>query len=268
MRAIVARLLLEGRTRYVIITCTMVAWFALILGVVRGAVDDISAKTEMMGGALTKGFGLGAITNPDSLVAQMVGVSYNHPILLALIGAVTVAPGSRACQGELHAGTLDVTLARSLSRTRYLLGYVIVIVLLTALLTIASFSATLGFDALFDVPGTLHPDRVAMLGLVSFLVFLAFGTIALLVSVLLGRHGNATGTTAGILAVMFALTFAHRAWSNELLETLEHVSIFHWLDAAPILLGEDVTASQLLVPLAISVGCVLVALWRFERRDL
>ena len=268
MRATIARLLLEGRTRYLVVTFAMLAWFALILGVVRGAVEDITAKTEMFGGALTKGFGLGAIADADSLVAQMVGVSYNHPILLALVGAVTVAPGARSVQGELAAGTLDVTLARAVSRTRYLLGYATVITLMAAVLSGAALVATVGFDRLFDVPGTLHVDRVAMLALNSFLVFLTFGAIAVLVSVLVGRHGSAMSVTIGILVVMFALTFADRAWANDLLDMLEHVSVFHWLDAAPILLGEDVDASHLLAPLAISVGCLLVALWRFERRDL
>jgi hypothetical protein len=67
---------------------------------------------------------------------------------------------------------------------------------------------------------------------------------------------------------MFALTFAQRAWSNGVLDTLGPLSIFHWLDAAGVMLGVDVAANDLLVPLAIAVGCVSVALWRFERRDL
>jgi ABC-type transport system involved in multi-copper enzyme maturation permease subunit len=266
--ATILRLLHESRTRYIVVTAAMVAWFALILGVIRGAVEDITSKTEMMGGALTKGFGLGAIADPDSLVAQMIGVSFNHPILLALVGAVTVAPGARACQGELHAGTLDVTLSRAVSRTRYLLAYVTIIVLLDALLMFASWAAMVGFDRLFAVPGTLDAGRAALLCLNAFVVFLDFGAIALLVSVLLGRRASAMSTTIGILALMFALTFARRAWSNDVLDALDRLSIFHWLDAAGVMQGVPVAANDLLVPLAIAAACVSVALWRFERRDL
>jgi ABC-type transport system involved in multi-copper enzyme maturation permease subunit len=268
MGATIFRLLREGRTRHVVITLAMVAWFALILGVIRGAVDDITAQTEMMGGALSKGFGLGPIADPDSLVAQMIGVSFNHPILLALVGAVTVAPGARACQGELHAGTLDVTLARAVSRTRYLLAYVIVIALLDAVLMLASWLAMVGFDRILDVPGTLDAGRAALLCLESFIVFLDFGAIAVLVSVLLGRRASAMSTTIGVLVVMFALTFANRAWETDVLDWLDHLSIFHWLDATGIMQGVPLAANDLLVPLAIAVACVSIALWRFERRDL
>lgn len=262
------RLLREGRTRLLVIAAAMAAWFALILGVTRTAAADVQAKTELFDSALTRGFGLGSLASPDLLLAQLVGVSFNHPILLALVGAVTVGPGARACQGELRAGTLDVTLARPLSRTRYLLGYALVMLLESALLMLVAFASMVGFEALFDVPGTLHLDRAAALCLVATLVFASFGAIAMLVSVLLGRRGNAVFVSIGVLIVMFAITFARRAWDAELLDLLDRASVFRWLDASGILLGVDVTATDVLAPTAIIVGCIALAAWRFERRDL
>lgn len=268
MIATLRRLTLEGRVRYAVIGVAMAAWFMLMLVVTRGAAADITAKAEIFDSALTRGFGLGALVNADAILVQMIGVSFNHPIVLALIGAVTVAPGARACQGELRDGTLDMTLARSISRTRYLLSYVVLITVVTAILMCIAFVAIVGSHRLFDVPGQLDVGRAALMCCNAFVVFLTFGAIALLVSVLLGRRGNATFATVGVLAVMFAITFAERAWSAELLDLLAPISVFHWLDPAATLTGVDLRPSQLLVPIAISVACVAVALWRFERRDL
>ncbi len=268
MNTTLRRLVREGRVRYAIIGVAMAAWFTLMLVVTRGAAAEITAKAEIFDSALTRGFGLGALVNADAILAQMVGVSFNHPIVLALIGAVTVAPGARACQGELRDGTLDMTLARSISRTRYLSAYVVLITCITAVLMLIAFATIVGSHRLFDVPGQLDLGRAALMCVNAFVVFLTFGAIALLVSVLLGRRGNATFATIGVLAVMFAITFAERAWSTDLLELLAPISVFHWLDPTATLTGVDLRPSQLLVPIVLSAICVAVALWRFERRDL
>lgn len=268
MRATLRRLLREGRVRYAIVLAGMAAWFALMLLVTRESAKDLVAKSEIFDSALTRGFGLGNLVDADAIVSQMVGVSFSHPIVLALVGAMTIAPGARACQGELRDGTLDTTLARSISRTRYLLSYVVLIVVGTAALMAISFVTIVGVDRALAVPGDLAVDRVALVCLNAFLVFVTFGAIALLVSVLLGRKGNATFAAVGVLIVMFALTFAERAWSAGLLERLAPLSVFHWLEAGETLAGADVEPAQLIVPFAVSVACVVLAVWRFERRDL
>lgn len=268
MIAVVRRLLREERLRLAIITIAMAAWFVLIMAVARAAAADLQAQVEFFDSPLTRGFGLGAITDPDTMLAQLVGVSFNHPIPLALVGAVTIALGARACQGELRAGTLEPTLARALPRRSYLAAYMFVIVLMLAAVMSAAWVAVVGADRLLQVPGELDAGRAAMLALNSGIAFLGFGAIALLLSVLLGPRGSAAFATVGILVVMFAITFAERAWDAALLDVLGPLSLFHWYDPAPTLLGAGVPARNLLVPIGVSVACALLSLWRFERRDL
>ncbi len=223
---------------------------------------------DVMGGTFKKGFGLGPLINPDSALAQLIGLSFNHPIVMALIGSVTIALGAKACQGELLSGTLEVTLSKAVSRTHHLLSYVITMAILAIGLMLVAFAAICSLDSLFHVPGHLDRWRALLMCLDAALVFYTFGAIALLVSVLLGRRGNALFVTMGILVVMFALTFAERAWDNSVVKLLGKLSVFHWLDPANILLGGSVSIAQILVPLLISITAILLARWRFEKRDL
>lgn len=262
------RLLRTERTKLVVLSAAMAAWFALMMLIVRNAAEDVTVKTQFAGSAFTRGFGLTDLISPDAIIAQLTGVSFNHPIVLALVGAVTIAPGARACQGELERGTLDMTLARPVSRAAYLLGYVAYVLIAVTVLMVVAWAAILGFDRLLAVPGELQVGRVSVMCLNAGLVFATFAGIALLISVLLGRRGNAVFVTIGVLVVMYALTFAERAWSAELLERLGPLSIFHWFDPGNTLMGVPVYTSDLVVPAAVFAAGVAGALWWFERRDL
>lgn len=265
---IAARILRTERVRLLVIGLAVVAWFALIMLVTRSAAADLRATTQQFDSPLTKGFGLGSLLTPDGIIAQLVGVSFNHPIVLALVGGVTVSFGARACQGELRDGTLESTLARSVSRTSYLMAYVVVIVLSLVAFLVVAWASMVGFERAFGLPGTLDAGRAAVMCVNAGVSFLGFGAIALLVSVFAARSHSATFVTVGILVVMFAITFAERAWAAAWLDVVGPLSLFHWYDPAPVLLGLSVPTSHFVVPLAISIVAVALALWRFERRDL
>ncbi len=265
---IVLRILRTDRACLLILAGAMVAWFALIMLVTRSAAADVQAKTEMFDSPLTRGFGLGSLVTPDGILAQLVGVSFNHPIVLALVGGATVTYGARACQGELRDGTLEFALARSVSRTSHLLAYAIVILVSLTMLMVVAWASMIGFERAFDVPGTLDAGRAAVMCVNAGVSFLGFGAIALVASVFGARARNATFVTIGILVMMFAITFAERAWDADWLDVAGPLSLFHWYDPAPVLLGVSVPASHVLIPAAIAVGLFVVALWRFEHRDL
>jgi ABC-type transport system involved in multi-copper enzyme maturation permease subunit len=267
MLVTLSRLLRTERTRLLVLSGTLLLWFLLIMLVVRSNSSGL-ANADLFGSSLGKGFGIGALVTPTDVLTQLLGVSFNHPIVIAILGAASIALGARSCQGELERGTLDVTLAHAISRRRYLLGYVTMIALAIAWLMAVSWLAMVGFARLLDVPGTLDPGRAALACANGAAVFFAFGAIAVLVSVLLGRRGNAMFVTVGILVVMYAIAFIDRIWNTAAMDLLAPLSLFHWFDPGPTLAGATPSVADFLVPLGAALACVVVALWRFERRDL
>jgi hypothetical protein len=266
--ATLRRLLREDSHRIAIVLGSMVAWFGLIMLVVRNADPLIEAKTQAVGSSVMRGFGIGSLTSPDEMIAQMAAVSFNHPIVLALVGALTISPAVRACQGELRANTLELTLTRPLGRTRYLVSVIVHIIWTLILLMLVTWASMVGFDRLLSVPGTIQPDRAAIAVLNGGLVFLGFAAVALLSSVVLARKGNAMFTSIGILVLMFADTFTERAWPSTTSHAIGRLSLFHWFDPGATLLGAPMHVANLLVPAAISAAGFLAAIWLFERRDV
>lgn len=268
MAVTILRLLRTERLRLIILSLSMTLWFLLIMAVVKNATTLVATKTDAMGDSISKGFGIGQMITPDAVIAQMAGVSFSHPIVLALIGAVTVGLGARSCQGELERGTLDITLSRAISRTRYLLGYIVVMVVSVCILMTTAGVSMVALDRMLDVPGTIYVDRAVQACLNGTCVFIAFGAIAILMSVVLGRRFSATFTTVGILVAMFALTFAENVWSTPVLDWLGPLSLFHWFQPGNTLSGFTPGAANYVVPLAATLVMMAIALWRFERRDL
>lgn len=268
MQVVIRRLLREHRGRFAIVGFATTLWLLVLLLVVRNSAPMVAAKADAFGGAITKGFGLGALVTPDAVIAQIVGLGFNHPFMLVLAGALTVSFGTRACQGELADGTLDLTLARSISRTRFLLAYVVVVVgAVLVLMTIAGAS-TLLWDRVFSVPGTLEVGRVVSMCLHGAVVYLAFGALSLLVSVLAPRHMSAGFISVGILIVMYATSFVERIWTGVVMDVIGPMSLFHWFDPGGILGGASLELRDVFVPLVEAIAFTLLAMWRFERRDL
>ena len=144
MRPVVDRLLWEQRVRLPLLVALATAWGFTLVAVFAFA-DDQTRTAGIAGNAATAFRILGL----DPLAAW-ASLGENHPILLVACLLEAVAIGVRAIAGELEAGTLDLTLARPVGRTRYLLAHVAVMVPASALIAVGyAVGAVIG-DRVYD----------------------------------------------------------------------------------------------------------------------
>ena len=269
MTTVMRQLVTTERVRVLIAAAGMSLWFLLVLAMTKSAGAEIRAEMGLFDGMdFLKGFGLSAITSEQSMLDQMLSVTFNHPIALALLAAVFLSLGARAVQGELEAGTLEVTLARPISRTRYLLAHALFIAGATAFVMVVAGASILAFEALLDVPGTVEVVHVAQLVALGTMVYVAFGMLSLLVSTMLARRGGAMGAAVGVFVVMYAITFMDRIWSKPVIDALGRLSLFHWFDPIVTITGAGVGIAAWLVPPLVAVGALVAACVLLERRDL
>jgi ABC-2 type transport system permease protein len=118
--------------------------------------------------------------------------------------------------------------------------------------------------------GPVFELRVGIADLVAacamlFLLATAFGTIALAIGCWTGRRGLANGVTGALATVTYVLNVL--APSVDELSPLRPVSPFRWyLEPDPLVGG--LSASNVGVLLAITVGAYAIAWFTLERRDL
>ncbi|MDA1279366.1 MAG: ABC transporter permease subunit [Chloroflexi bacterium] len=180
-----------------------------------------------------------------------------------VIGTFVIIAGMAAIAGEEESHTLDQLLANPITRQSIVLqkaaalltGLLILVVAMW--IGIVSGSKIAGFD--LSITGTTQ----ALVSL--FALGAVLGLIALSVGAVTGRKGLAGGIAAAVGVVGFLLdTFLSVV---ELLDPARFISVFYYFNNNDVIInGINIAHFSTLV--AIAVIAVVVAVWRFERRDV
>jgi ABC-2 type transport system permease protein len=198
-------------------------------------------------------------------LAGAIATSFSHPFTLLLLGIMAIAFPALAIAGERDKGTLEVTLARPISRsglygTLYLAGMVFVGILLAVLISAAVITTfAVGFGDELDL------GKTAQLWLAGWLLFIAFMSLAFLVSTMSDRPGPAIGIPAVFVLINYLAFAIGSIWPDA--QWLEEYSMFNLLKAQDVLAG-GIALSDIAVMVAFSLVFVGLALYLFPRRDI
>jgi ABC-2 type transport system permease protein len=261
-RAYFAHLWRANRVRLLIVGAALVLWGSL-LPIIYDAFGQ-QFKDIFESGLFPQQFaqfgGGDIFTLPGS-----VALGFIHPFSVALNLVFAVGFAGAAIAGERQRGTLEVLLARPISR-RTAYG--------TALTATALFvgvtAAALAVGALAGTALTGHLDELGvanlpLLWLNTLLLYGAFGAVALAASVSFDRLTPALGLALAFVLVSYFFEALGSLWPDA--EFLQDYSLFHYLDARADLGGTpDVTGFAILA--AVIVIAVAYALAVFPRRDL
>ncbi|HEV2583638.1 MAG TPA: ABC transporter permease subunit [Ktedonobacteraceae bacterium] len=190
---------------------------------------------------------------------------YMETTLPVLLSIWPILAGARLVRGEEERGTMDVLLATSQSRIRLLLEKVGALVI--ALLVIAVLFA-LGLVGGEAALGGGHVDfvRALLAGLNLGLIAFFFGMVALLISQLTASRRAAAGLASGLLILFVLLNIAGRELSGSWVQYLS--PLYYYNLNRPLLAGFPDQPLAALVPLGLSVLCLVGSVILFARRDI
>jgi ABC-2 type transport system permease protein len=258
---IARRLIAEHRVRLPLILLGVLVFGFVLVGVFAAA--DANTRASSVTGNAAIAFRLLGL---DPLAAW-VSLGQVHPIFLVLSALFAVSVGVRSVAGELEAGTLELTMARPLSRGRYLGTHLALLVPGCALVALAYAIGALAGDRTFDAPGApLQPSRMLLAALESALLLLAIGTLAVLVSAYSSERGRALSWVLGITIGMYAANFLLVLW--EPTRDLARLTFFWYFSPGATIQRGDVDWGDVAVLAGWSVAASAVAIWHFQRRDL
>lgn len=202
--------------------------------------------------------------DPFSLVGA-VALGWVHPIGIGLFVVLPVGLGVTMIAGERQRGTLEVLLARPVSRRALFLTHLVTLALCSALVVGAALAGTLAGAMRYDVVADLDPSDLAFLAVNTWLLLVALAAIALAVSASFDRLAVPVGIAIGGLLLGYLLEILGTMWPDA--SWLQPYTPFHYLDPLRILDGRG-SPGDLLVLAAIAVVATGYGLWRFPRRDL
>ena len=247
-----------------------VAWIALAMGVWALLMPVIYATFgKQMAALLESGIIPDAFlrllgADPFSLNGA-VALGAVHPIALGLQMIYPVGFAAYALAGERQRGTLEVLLARPVSRRSVFLTLFTALVAFAAMTTAAQVAGTVAGAALYGVADQLDASTLGFLGLNTVLLLAALTAVCLAASAVFDRPS--TPLAIGLFVVIggYVLEVLGTLWPDAAF--LQPYSPFHYLRPLDVLAGRDVNAD-----LVVLAGIVLVALAfalvRFPRRDL
>ena len=186
-----------------------------------------------------------------------IALGFIHPIAIILTSVFAVGFSASAVAGERQRGTLEVVLARPISRRVLYLSLLAASFGFIAITIAALLAGSVSGAAFAGVVEELAFRNLPLLWLNSVLLFGAFAAIGLAASVSFDRLTPALGLTLGIVIVMYVLDVLGSLWPAAA-NGCSLYSLFHYLKAKAILTGfvapVDVVVLVSVILMAMAVG--------------
>jgi ABC-2 type transport system permease protein len=261
-RVLFGHLWRSQRTKLLIVCVAMAAWSTFLPVIYKsfGQQMKILVDSGVIPKQLTN-FGGGDVFSLSGAIA----VGYIHPIAIILVSIFAIGFAASAVAGERQRGTLEVLLARPLSRRQVYVTLLVAAWLFIGLVLIASVLGTLLGAGIVGVAGELAVQQLPILWLNGVLLLGSVAAISLAASVSFDRLTPALGLTVAIVIVSYFLYVLGSLWPDA--KGLEPYSLFNYLASRDILNGvvDPVGFGLLAVVGAVAIGVELVV---FPRRDL
>jgi beta-exotoxin I transport system permease protein len=194
-----------------------------------------------------------------------LALAFIHPITILLTSVFSVGFSAGAIAGERQRGTLEVALARPISRRAFYVTLFAAALGFVAVTVAALLAGGVGGSLFAGVIGELPIRHLPLLWLNGVLLFGSFMAVGLAASASFDRLPPALGLTIGFVVVMYFLEVVGSMWPAA--ESLRPYSLFHYLQPKAILSGAG-SPLDAAVLVAIIVLATTLALVVFPRRDL
>jgi ABC-type transport system involved in multi-copper enzyme maturation permease subunit len=194
-----------------------------------------------------------------------IALGFVHPISVALVSVYAVGFASSAVAGERQRGTLEVLLARPLSRRETYATLLLACLSFIAIVVAAQVIGSAVGAAAFGVLDEVSAANLVLLWFNGVLLYVAFAAIGLAASVSFDRLGPALGIALGFTVVSYFLQILGTLWPDA--QGLQPYSLFQYLHAKDVLTGAF-HPLDLVVLGGVAVLGVAWALLEFPRRDL
>jgi ABC-type transport system involved in multi-copper enzyme maturation permease subunit len=261
-RAYLAHVLRANRFRLPLVAIGLVVWGSL-LPIIYDAFGE-QFRDLMDTGIIPPQFAQFGGGDIFSLTGS-VALGTIHPFAVALNLVFAVGFAGAAIAGERQRGTLEVLLARPISRRGLYATAALAVGLFIAVTVAAQTLGTLLGAAVTGRVDELGAGNLPLLWLNGVLLYGAFGAVALAASVSFDRLTPALGVALAVVLVAYFLEAVGSLWPDAAF--LRDYSLFHYLDARRDLTGLP-DGQDFAILGAVIVVAVAYALIRFPRRDL
>lgn len=257
-----ARTLAWQRVRWIVVGLAIFGW-GLLIPIIYTAFSDAMRELANSGAIPQEllNFGSGSFFSLPGAVT----LGTQHPLAIAMLAIFAVGATAASIAGERQSGTLEVMLARPLTRTGTYLTMLAALLLVVASVLAAMLAGFVVGAATQGLLDELPLEHLPLVFVNGFLLWGAFATFGMAASVSFDRPGPALGLTVTYLLLNYFLEILGSLWRD--VEWTQEYSLFHHFQPGEILEGALDPLDLLIVGSAFIVP-IVYALIVFPRRDL
>lgn len=250
------------RVRLAIVVLAGIGW-GLLIPIIYSAFSDVIRELAASGAFPPEllNFGSGSLfTLPGSIT-----LGFQHPLAIAMVAIFAVGSAATAIAGERARGTLEVLLARPVSRLTLYLSTLLALLTTVLVVLCAILGGMIAGAAIQGLTDELDLGQVPLVLLNGFGLWAAFTTFGLGASVTFDRPGPAIGVSLAYVVINYFFEILGSLWAD--VAWTQDYSLFHHFDPGAILSGSADPADLLIVSVA-AILPVIYAIAVFPRRDL
>ncbi len=263
-------LALHWTGRYVpiwLLLATVIFIVQTVLAAVLHERSEISSFLRMMDKMpkIFKAF-IGGDDLMPSNILSIVAIGYQHPLILTslMINAVLIPSG--LLTAETERGTMELLLARPITRSRvYVLTACISGISQLALVSIV-LAGTAIWTRYFDYGESIPLDGFLHVTLHLMALGLAVIGLSMATAAWFNERGKAIGIVVGYLVGSYLMDFS-AVWLPSL-KALHPYTLFYYCRPNPILESGEINVRQIATLLIIAGVSLCLGAWRWRRRDL
>jgi ABC-2 type transport system permease protein len=259
---LLAQTLRWQRVRLIVVVLAGIGW-GLLIPVIYGAFSEVMRDLVESGAFPSElmNFGSGSLfTLPGAITLGL-----QHPLAISMIGIFAVGASATAVAGERASGTLEVLLARPISRVTLYASILATLLVAVLVVLVAILGGMVAGSALQGITDEVDLGQMPLVVLNGFGLWAAFTTFGLAASVSFDRPGPAIGLSLAYLLVNYFLEILGSLWTDA--AWTQDYSLFHHFDPGSILSG-DLQILDLVIMFVAAVVPVIYAVVIFPRRDL
>lgn len=251
-----------NRTGLIVLFIAGFGW-GILIPIIYASFSD-AIRDLANSGAIPKqlmNFGSGSLFT----VPGAITIGFQHPIAIAFLGIFAVGTTTGAIAGERERGTLEVLLARPLSRRTLYVTVAIAVVVLLALELVSLLAGQWAGILAVDIADEVDVSGFWLVFANGLLLWSAFAAFSLAASVSFDRRGPALGLALAYLLVAYFLEILGSLWTD--VAWSQEYSLIHHFQPSELMGGDPDPIDFVILGLATLIP-VVYALVVFPRRDL
>ena len=251
----------QGRTALLIWSLSIALLMAVCILIYPDMSDEMANVSEIFGnmGAFSSAFGLDRL-NYGTMIG-FFGIECGN--ILGLGGGLFAAMvGINALSKEEQGHTAEFLLTHPISRTRVVgekLGAALIQVTI-----LNGVTAAVSVCSIWAIGEEVEWGTLALLLFAYYLLQLELCTVTFGLSACLRRGG--VGIGLGLAAGMYFLNLV--ANLTEKAEFLKYITPFGYAEGADIILDKTLNGQYLAIGVALTIGGIALAFWRWQRKDI